>query len=243
MGARVAGVQVVVACVLGALAAIAVTGDQSSVTAALGQAGAVVQEEPSLSGAVVPRLPALARLSETVRRPLFSSTRRPPEAASVAAPQPVAQAPEQAAPVPTAKLSAIIMIGESRFALLSEPGGKSPERKREGDSIQGWTIAGIDGNRILLEQGANRHELPLRTFQAAPPPPRRKPKVSGSDEQAAAPRTSTGRRERGSAADEVPALGLEDEAELLEDLEEEAERVREAIERRRAQRARREQTR
>ena len=205
-----------------------------------------------------PSLPPLASLDQTIQRPLFSATRRPPEPeAREAAPAPEVAAPARETPLPATELSAVIMYGDTKVALLKNPDGGGVVRKRVGEEIGGWRLDSIDTLNVVLQNGANRHELLLRTFKSVPV--RRTPSTvdkkgdGGADGQVApdsrqgtraGDRRQAADRARQRAAEELDPESLAEleaeDPELLDaELEAEAERVREAIERRRERRARR----
>jgi len=128
----------------------------------------------SPSGEIVPHetpsfaLPALAALKETVERPLFTVSRRPP-AAPTEAPQPV----KAAAPVKRLALSLrgiLISAGEERAALLQLPTHKALQWVREGEQIEGWQVDKIEPDRIILRAGDATESFELKETWKLPPP-------------------------------------------------------------------------
>ncbi|MBT9289615.1 hypothetical protein [Prosthecodimorpha staleyi] len=115
-------------------------------------------------------------LSATRDRPLFVPSRRPPPPPppAVVAPPPVAvlpadpgpPAPEPVVP-PTAVLTGVIVGGETRIAVFRGDDGK-PLTVRQGEEIQGWTVAEIQARSITLEQNGEQLELALKPPGEAP---------------------------------------------------------------------------
>lgn len=99
-------------------------------------------------------------------RPLFTATRRPPELQTEETPaatnlQPTVQ--------PTnLLLSAIILEGDTRLALLqtTSPPGEI-QQINEGGVFNGWTVAEIRDESVLLRTGDRTAELQLRKFQSS----------------------------------------------------------------------------
>lgn len=104
-----------------------------------------------------PPLPMLERgkpratYSETLARPLFSSTRRPEPAAPIAAPS----APPQLVGY---RLTGIVSTGARRMILLETPGGKSVQLY-EGESVDGWTVETIANDAVVLSRDETRVDL------------------------------------------------------------------------------------
>ncbi|MGI9335838.1 MAG: hypothetical protein ACR2RL_22045 [Gammaproteobacteria bacterium] len=243
------------AVVLGAVGALAHLTQPTGVAAhgARADAGASVPGAAGPDAPVdvqAPSLPSLASLDQTIQRPLFSATRRPPEPVKPeGAPTSKVAAPARDTPLPATELSAVVMYGDTRVALLKTPAGGGLIRKQVGEEVEGWRLESIDSLNVLLQNGANRHRLQLRTFKQAPL--RRTPstvdkrdraQVQGKPDRRRAARNRASVQEEGEL-DPEDIMELEDEdPELLDaELEAEAERVREAIERRRERRAQRAQ--
>lgn len=116
----------------------------------------VVSQAPEWGPPPLPELAlpgAKARYPETLRRPLFRSTRRPvPEA-------PVAQSPAPAPPQLVGyRLTGIVSTGARRMILLETPGGKSVQLV-EGESVDGWTVETIAETAVILSRGETRVDL------------------------------------------------------------------------------------
>lgn len=123
------------------------------------------------SGPVRLRLPPLAALSETVERPLFSDTRRPPEIETDAAPE--IPAPVAAGPAPSFSVSAIVITENERAVLLTHPQSGDLTRVAEGETIAGWRLHKVESDRAVFTRDGETREAALRSF--GPPPPRRGP--------------------------------------------------------------------
>ena len=127
--------------------------------------------QPAIAASPPPEgVPELALLTETVDRPLFSPDRRPPEPPAGAEQVPEAAVAASTSPAPTLTLSAVIIEPGSRLALLKAASSVTLVRKREGESLEGWTVTEIRPDGVTLTRGENRHELVLRTFKPAPRP-------------------------------------------------------------------------
>jgi len=111
---------------------------------------------PSTS-AVAPgsELPPLEDYSAIVERPLFFETRRPYEAARVAE-----VAPVRSEPAPELVLSAVIIADDRRIAIV-EAGRNDVHRLVPGESVQGWTLTGIEAQRATFTRGSEILTLEL----------------------------------------------------------------------------------
>lgn len=109
----------------------------------------------------VPPLPPLESFTATVGRPLFSPAR---QAAALPLP-PVAEAPAplvEPMPVePALSLQGIIVAGPRRLALLGRSGGGEIATLAEGDTLDGWIVERIEGNRVTLRGGDQSTTLHL----------------------------------------------------------------------------------
>lgn len=125
---------------------------------------------PALQSVAV-EIAALESLTDTIERPLFLQSRRPP--APEAAPtveEPVREKP--VASLPRFVVSAIVIADGERTALLRNPSDGRMLRVVEGDDVQGWTLEEVQSDRVVLATGGRRQELPLRMFLAPPATPR-----------------------------------------------------------------------
>jgi hypothetical protein len=145
-------------------AELALPDDPSGVAAAL---------EPAIERSDEPAfgMPPIEHFSETVTRPLFMSTRRPPEPGA-----PTAATPERATTVlPALEVSGIVISPRERLALLAR--GRSSEviRVFEGELVEGWVVRSILPDRVILERDGRQQELMLKD-KAPRAPDRRKRK-------------------------------------------------------------------
>ncbi len=146
---------------------------------------AVEQVRAPVEAAPVPLFALADResFSQTLARPLFMPNRQP----ASAEPPPV-QAPRATAPpkVNRYALSAIIIVGDERIALLTDTATGGVNRVREGESIAGWQVEKIHEDRAVLSNGNAREELSLRTFGPPAPRPKSPTRRTGAQRQAAA---------------------------------------------------------
>ena len=100
-------------------------------------------------------LPGVGEYQQIVERPLFLESRRPPPPKSEEPPPP----PEKATPV-TFKVMGILSTPEGRMALIADAKGKY-KRLKIMDSLDGWQIADIKPDRLLIQQGPFKEDLSL----------------------------------------------------------------------------------
>lgn len=137
--------------------------------------------------AVEPRVPALSELTQTLDRPLFTADRKPPAAVD-STPESEIPAVAAAAPGgPSLELSAVVINGARRLALLQERGaGATMIHAEQGQTLDGgWLLKEVLPERVILSRGGIEHEIVLRKFQ--PPPAALLPAV-----KATAPATGGG---------------------------------------------------
>ncbi len=123
---------------------------------------------PKLETPAVPpgefRLPPQEHYRNFVSRPLFIEGRTPlPEAA---------QEPESAtaSELSEFQLTGILDTPESgRIVLLRSRDGKRHYRLHPGDAIEGWHLAEIAPDHVVLQQGGRREVLQLRKPRPNPP--------------------------------------------------------------------------
>jgi hypothetical protein len=124
-------------------------------------------------------LPAAADstgFAETFARPLFTPTRRkfvpvpkrapvPAQVASDPTPpaQPVASAPPLQAPA----LLGISINGASARVLLKSAGAEAANWYSNGETIDGWTVSGVEKDAAILERGGKSARILL--YPSAPP--------------------------------------------------------------------------
>lgn len=113
------------------------------------------------------------------QRPLFSATRRPPELiVEEAPPTPeVPKPPVEEQRLDGLTLTAVIMKGEERIALMKDPQTDKTLRLIKGETIRGWVVTEVGPGAIsLLSPNGTSSDLNLRVFRppiglAATPPP------------------------------------------------------------------------
>jgi hypothetical protein len=93
-------------------------------------------------------LPPLNELGHVLERPIFSSTRRPPER--------VPGAPAQSA---SFVLVGIVISSSGRQALIELGEPSRLHRIGEGQVLAGWTVESILPDRVVVSQGAVREEV------------------------------------------------------------------------------------
>ncbi len=116
-------------------------------------------------------LKPIEEYAETLARPIFADTRRPP----VPEPEPEAPPPEPEEPPPPAKappipgltISGIVISPSERFALVQDAGSRNLKRISIGDDVGGWRVASIEFNQIVLRYGDAREVYELKD-RAAP---------------------------------------------------------------------------
>jgi hypothetical protein len=138
-------------------------------------------DEPALAMAPI------EHFSETVTRPLFMATRRPPEPGA-----PVVATPEPARSSPLAlELSGIVISPRERVALLVRARSGEVIRVSEGELVGNWVVRSIHPDRVILEQEGKRQELRLE--DKAPRAPKRRKRQPGQERQVQGRQDQTGR--------------------------------------------------
>lgn len=109
--------------------------------------------------------PILARFTETLERPLFTPTRRPPKVEAAA---PVPQAPR----VPLdLTLKGVIFSPDERVAIFAPKSGRVDRkvlRLPEGASYEGWTLETIAPKAAIFRRGKTEEQLELLFDEATP---------------------------------------------------------------------------
>jgi len=133
-------------------------------------AGMAVAQEPPKDPAGLPELPAIEDLSETLERPLFMKTRRPPEApvAPVVEAAPV-KVPTEEAP---ADLTGIVNGPDLHYAILTNRATKEVLHLRKGEKIEEWSLQEIGPRYVVLRRGPG--SLRLELFEEKEPGERTK---------------------------------------------------------------------
>jgi general secretion pathway protein N len=124
----------------------------------------------------------LESLEDTRTRPLFAENRRPEteeESATVAT-----GAPETAAIRAGISLSAIVITGAQRMALIRVSPEAGLLQVREGDSVGGWSLDRINAESVELSNAKGQTEIALRHYD---PPPEPKPAAAPRAQRPKAP--------------------------------------------------------
>ena len=113
----------------------------------------------------------LDKLQDTVRRPLFETSRRPIEAPAPLPPPQVE--PVTPAPPPVVDQNALSLLGvvasEGRtIALLKRNQTGQNIRVEVGDAVDGWTIVSIEPQRVMIRQGDTQIALQLFRKKSSP---------------------------------------------------------------------------
>lgn len=112
-----------------------------------------------------------------IDRPLFSSSRRPPEEQGPAeSAVPEASAPE--IPLDNFDLNAVIITPSGAIAWVTTPSEPKPQKVQIGDELEGWKIKKISNDEIELEGQSGADRLVLREFsQSGQPVPKSPPRT------------------------------------------------------------------
>ncbi len=112
----------------------------------------------------------LSALSATRERPIFSASRRPPQAAVVA---PVAEqanppAPPKPPPArpPLALIGAVVGEGDA-IAVLQDLTSQRILRLRQGESLAGWELSSVQSREVTLKQAERTETLVLKRAEGA----------------------------------------------------------------------------
>lgn len=103
-----------------------------------------------------------------IERPLFLPERRPPTE------EPVDlnadDLSQEVAELEKLDVSATLILSPSEASVwLQDPARPELVRLRLGEEYQGWTVAGIETDRILMERQGTTETLDLRDYSASPP--------------------------------------------------------------------------
>jgi general secretion pathway protein N len=103
-------------------------------------------------------------------RPLFFSKRRPPPPYVPAPPgkKPPVRPPRKVGK-PRVQLSAVIIIGDQKYALIKGGRKKGSRRVRVGEEVDGWKVTGIDADKLVMTNGSETEELLLRNYKPVLP--------------------------------------------------------------------------
>lgn len=104
-------------------------------------------------------LPLPEDFNAIAERPLFVSTRRPPEPLPPAAePEPVPDTRH----APTFVLLAVVRDGERRIALIASGPDQEPEQFEIGDAVAGWKLTDIARESVRLSYEKEETQLFMR---------------------------------------------------------------------------------
>lgn len=121
-------------------------------------------------------VPGIGRYQQLVQAPLFWEERaiprpvipRPPPPPPVVARAPEPEIEEVLLNPPLGRLVGIVDLGTKRYALIrNETGNQSLYR---GDEWEGWKVAKVDADKVVLKAGKQRAEISLIGDFAAPKP-------------------------------------------------------------------------
>lgn len=124
----------------------------------------------------------LAALRATLERPLFNEDRRPDSLGEGAA------GSAAASKLPAIRLSAVIVAADGgRTALVQPEGQERPVRVRKGDQVDGWKVAEIGDEMVVLDAGGQRSVVPLRLYEPRAPRQPARPAARRGGAEAARP--------------------------------------------------------
>ena len=103
-------------------------------------------------------------------RPLFFSKRRPPPPYVPALPgkKPPVRPPRKIGK-PRIQLSAVIIIGKEKYALIKGGRQRDSRRVRVGEEVDGWKVTSIDQGKLVLSNGSESEEVLLRNYKPVLP--------------------------------------------------------------------------
>jgi len=137
-----------------------------------GAAGAARrQSQPFLAPSAADlALPPLESFSETLNRPLFTATRRPPSPlAALQGQQAAAPAqPERTGPrgeklvLGTYLLNGIVVTPEQKIVLLKHAVSGKAVKVSEGEALDDWTVATVAPEYVILRRGDREERVSIR---------------------------------------------------------------------------------
>jgi hypothetical protein len=103
----------------------------------------------------------LSEFGEIVRRPLFTTTRRPyvPAEPTQRAAEPAPAVPTR--PPPNVRLVGVVIDAAKKRALLRTPEQPRGRWVEEGDTIDGWLLRNVEADAAVVALGGETHELRL----------------------------------------------------------------------------------
>lgn len=133
-------------------------------------------------------------------RPLFLSSRRPPEEEDPAKLEvPEALAPET--PLENLDLNAVIITPTGAIAWVTTPSGPKPQKVQIGDELEGWKVKNITNDEVEMEGKTGSDRLVLRNFSqsgqpVSKPPPRTERRNRPTPQASGTPVTSKQREQK-----------------------------------------------
>jgi hypothetical protein len=136
-------------------------------------------ERPEASASAIPEIQplegpdvaSLGEYNEIIERPLFLSTRRPPEEQPEEPPEP---APEPPSADETFTLLGVVLTPEATMALLQDDKTGEIARLQVGDQVNGWHLKAVQANSVSLSKGDQAVDLPLVRNRSQPAPQARR---------------------------------------------------------------------
>jgi len=125
---------------------------------------AIIESPPT--PAQLPPAPSPDDYASIVERPLFMPDRRPPPDE----PEDQEPVPEELADLVGMDLTAVMITPATVSAWVRSAKSQQLVRLRVGDDFEGWSVAGIEPDRLLLERHGQSDELILRDYGNAPAP-------------------------------------------------------------------------
>ncbi|WP_457669231.1 hypothetical protein [Thiolapillus sp.] len=103
-------------------------------------------------------------------RPLFFNKRRPPPPYVPAPPgrKPPSRPPRKIGK-PRIQLSAVIIVGKEKYALIKGGRQRNSRRVRVGEEVDGWKVTSIDQSKLVLSNGSETEEVLLRNYKPVLP--------------------------------------------------------------------------
>lgn len=117
-------------------------------------------------------LAAIGTFSETLERPLFFESRKPSEAESNGTSNATEQAVRTGAD--ELRILGIVFLEEEQFVLVENKQTRQPMRARKGDELDGWALAEIRPESIVLSNERQIREVQLWRFEQPPQPVKRR---------------------------------------------------------------------
>jgi len=131
-------------------------------------------ENQDAPGPVLPRsdefkIPPLESYDLVGERPLFVDGRRPPSEE----PEDEEEEVVEQTPAPKLTLMGVYMTPQGATALVRNDATREVLRRRAGEEIDGWEVASIEADRLVVSQGGKQEVLQLRDYTRPPPPARK----------------------------------------------------------------------